>query len=176
MDWLVERDALTFIDFVRVSGAKLNENPSIGFTLDEGLTLTTRASVTFLRWKFNLIHSVDSAFLPTNPAVCFIVKSVWFGNNLGLLLGRKCVIFTSLFSLLFFIEDFKCTLALNIDNYLLPMQSSISLNVAVLRTDVLLLDVSVAKWSFNAPISAAVMMQKMMETLIVGSLRSTTRR
>ena len=57
-------------------------------------------------------------------------------------------------------------LDLNIDNYLLPTQSSISLNVAVLRTDVLLLDISVAKWSFNAPISAAVMMQKMMETLI----------
>ena len=57
-------------------------------------------------------------------------------------------------------------LDLNIDNYLLPTQSSISLNVAVLRTDVLLLDISVAKWSFNAPISAAVMMQKMMEALI----------
>ena len=122
---LLDRKGLTFIDFVRVSGAKLNENPSIGFTPDEGLTLTTRASVTFLRWRLNPIHSVDSKFLPTNPAVCFIVKSVWFGNNLGLLLGRKCVIFTSLFSFLFFIEDFKCTLDLNIDNYLLPMQSSI---------------------------------------------------
>ena len=90
---------------MRVSGVKLNENPSIRFTLDEGLTLTTRASVTFLRWRLNLIHSVDSKFLPTNLAVCFIVKSVSFGNNLGLLLGIKCVIFTRVFSLLFFIED-----------------------------------------------------------------------
>ena len=76
------------------------------------------------------------------------------------------MILINLFSLLFFIEDSKCTLDLNVANYLLPMQSSISLNVAVPRTDVELLDVTVAKWSFNAPVSAAVMMQKMMEALI----------
>ena len=47
------------------------------------------------------------------------------------------------------------------------MQSSISLNVAVLWTDVLLVDVSVTKWDFNVPFSAGAMMLKMAKALIM---------
>ena len=59
---------------MRVSGAKVIENPSIEFTLDERITPRRMLQLPFYGENLTLTHCVDSKFLPTNLAVCFIAK------------------------------------------------------------------------------------------------------